>query len=144
MDDGPKSLDKKAVGARLGLFRERELLLTQAEMADKLGLAPRAYQAYERGANHIPNAVCVQLHQLFGLRVMWLLTGAGAPKSVLADDNVLYQSVIEAVQKSATKLGIVLSQDKVFHLAKILQKRMVLTTDVVSETEIDEIVGLAA
>lgn len=79
----------ETIGTRLRSSRDN-LGLTQAQMAEKLGIGLSSYQCYERGERDIPSSVLVTLVGV-GVDATWLLTGCVAeePKKVVGYDDVV-------------------------------------------------------
>jgi transcriptional regulator with XRE-family HTH domain len=71
------------IGPRLALTRS-EIGLSQAAMAEALGVSPRAYHSYEKGKRGIPVEALVALVDRFDIDISWLLIGA---KSVRASHD---------------------------------------------------------
>jgi len=63
------------IGARLTIARN-ELGMSQASMADALGLSKRAYHSYERGARSIPIECLVTMNRKFGVDLNRILLGS--------------------------------------------------------------------
>lgn len=51
--------------------------LSQAAMAQHVGMSLRAYQNYERGEREVPVALVHALYSEFKIDPVWLLTGIG-------------------------------------------------------------------
>ncbi|SPH20353.1 hypothetical protein ASD8599_01089 [Ascidiaceihabitans donghaensis] len=64
-----------ALGARIAIARN-ELAVSQAKMAEVLGISLRAYQSYELGKRSIPVEALVKLHRKFDVDLNWILLGA--------------------------------------------------------------------
>lgn len=117
-------LNRAAMAERLKVFRERNSTLTQAGLARALGLPLRTYQSYEHGQAVLSAQACANINHVLGLRIEWLLTGHGPAKELLADDDVLYESVILKVQAEVERLGLELDQAKTFRLVRLAQRRL--------------------
>ena len=63
-----------ALGARLAITRN-EKALSQAKMAEALGMSLRAYQSYELGKRSIPVEALMKLHRQFDVDLSWILLG---------------------------------------------------------------------
>lgn len=63
-----------AIGDRL-TGRRNELGLSQAAMAEALGVSARAYHSYEKGKRGVPVEAAVALVEQFGGDLNWLLRG---------------------------------------------------------------------
>ena len=68
-----------ALGARLAITRN-ELGISQAKMAEALGMSLRAYQSYELGKRSIPVEALVELHRQFQVDLSWVLLGMEAAR----------------------------------------------------------------
>ena len=66
-----------ALGARIAIARN-ELSISQAKMAETLGISLRAYQSYELGKRSIPVEALVELNRKFDVDLNWVLLGAEA------------------------------------------------------------------
>lgn len=66
-----------SMGARLTIARN-EAGLSQAAMAEALGVSPRAYHSYEKGQRGIPVEALVAFGEQFDVDVPWLLLGTKA------------------------------------------------------------------
>lgn len=64
----------EAIGARL-IDCRTELGLSQAAMAEALGVSARAYHSYEKGKRGLPVETAVSLVEQFGGDLNWLLRG---------------------------------------------------------------------
>ena len=65
------------LGARMAIARN-EIGLSQARMAEALGMSQRAYQSYETGKRSIPVEALVDMHRHFGVDLNWILLGVEA------------------------------------------------------------------
>lgn len=63
-----------AMGARLAITRN-EIGLSQAAMAEKIGVSHRAYHSYEKGKRGIPVEALVAMNDEFDIDIAWLLLG---------------------------------------------------------------------
>lgn len=63
-----------SIGARLAITRN-EIGLSQAGMAEALGVSHRAYHSYEKGQRGLPVETLVALHDRFQVDLMWILLG---------------------------------------------------------------------
>jgi transcriptional regulator with XRE-family HTH domain len=66
-----------AMGARLAISRN-ELGLTQAGMAEAIGVSHRAYHSYEKGQRGLPVEALVALGDSFEIDIAWVLLGTKA------------------------------------------------------------------
>ena len=62
------------MGARLAITRH-DIGLSQAAMADAIGVSHRAYHSYEKGKRGIPVEALVTMNKKFNIDVAWLLLG---------------------------------------------------------------------
>ena len=69
--DGPTA---EAIGMRLRLTRE-VLGLTQAEFADRCGIARNTYNQYEQGKNKPQIGLAIEMCERFNLTLDWLYRG---------------------------------------------------------------------
>lgn len=65
------------LGTRMAIARN-ELGLSQARMAEALGMSQRAYQSYETGKRSMPVEALVDMHRQFGVDLNWILLGVEA------------------------------------------------------------------
>jgi transcriptional regulator with XRE-family HTH domain len=70
----------EAMGGRLAIARN-EIGLTQAVMAESIGVSPRAYHSYEKGQRGLPVEALVAIDEHFDIDISWVLLGT---KSVRA------------------------------------------------------------
>ena len=66
-----------ALGARIAIARN-EMGMSQAKLAESLGISLRAYQSYELGKRSIPVEALVDMHRQFGVDLNWILLGVEA------------------------------------------------------------------
>lgn len=66
-----------ALGARLAIARN-ELGISQAKLAETLGISLRAYQSYELGKRSIPVEVLIEFYRKFEVDIRWILLGVEA------------------------------------------------------------------
>ncbi|MEL7128613.1 MAG: helix-turn-helix transcriptional regulator [Pseudomonadota bacterium] len=62
------------VGARLAISRS-EIGISQAVMAEAIGVSHRAYHSYEKGKRGIPIEALIKMHSRYEVDVAWLLLG---------------------------------------------------------------------
>jgi transcriptional regulator with XRE-family HTH domain len=62
------------VGARLAISRS-EIGVSQAAMAEAIGVSHRAYHSYEKGKRGIPIEALIKMHGRYEVDVAWLLLG---------------------------------------------------------------------
>ena len=62
------------VGARLAISRS-EIGVSQAAMAEAIGVSHRAYHSYEKGKRGIPVEALIRMHSQYEVDVAWLLLG---------------------------------------------------------------------
>ncbi|MCP5107160.1 MAG: helix-turn-helix domain-containing protein [bacterium] len=72
----PMSIDMLETGKRLRSFR-RSLDITLSELARKAGLSIGIISEMETGKNKPSPQLMYTMHQVYGLNLHWLLTGAG-------------------------------------------------------------------
>ena len=105
-----KPSERTQIATRLQELREH-LRLTQAEMADSLGLSLRGYRNYEQGLRDIPGPIYFAIFERFDQDPVWLYTGRGlAPTARHKDD--IWHIAVEAVRQTLNETGIQLSEDK--------------------------------
>ncbi len=92
-----------AMGARLAITRN-EIGLSQAAMAEAIGVSHRAYHSYEKGKRGIPVEALVNMEDKFEIDVAWLLLGA---KSVRVKHD------IEALQEFEASLDRYLNEQNI-------------------------------
>lgn len=63
------------LGARMAIARN-EIGLSQARMAEALGMSQRAYQSYETGKRSIPVEALVDMHRQFGVDLNWICSAS--------------------------------------------------------------------
>lgn len=107
---------KKSLGRRLADIRAR-LGLSQAQLAEQLGVSPRSYQSYERGERDAPTASLIDLCQKFDIDPTWLLLGPDAKASI---NEAVLEGVLRAVDAHLEKIHGDLPPDKKARLVKVL------------------------
>ena len=65
-------------GARIAALR-RQMGMSQAQLAARLGVSPSAVGMYEQGRREPSADVLVQMGRLFGVSVDYILTGSPSP-----------------------------------------------------------------
>jgi transcriptional regulator with XRE-family HTH domain len=101
-----QAVDDKAVGARLSAIRE-ETGLSQADIAQRLGISLRAYQTYERAERELPFPVALRLFTEFQINPLWLGLGpeAGTQMALSTEGNAeLCWSLYEEWEKAISSL----------------------------------------
>lgn len=105
-----RAVDNEEVGARLNAVREG-LGLSQADLAQRLGISLRAYQTYERAERELPFPVALRLFIEFQINPLWLGLGpeAGSQKALSAEGNAelcwsLYEEWEKAIGSLTPKL----------------------------------------
>lgn len=88
------------IGKRLREFRENNML-SQEDVADKIGVSTSQYQRYERGTSTIPPDKLVSLYYLLNLDLKYLYIGEYSLEQTEMDD--LYQKYM--VMNWNDKLG---------------------------------------
>lgn len=68
-----------SIGARLAITRN-ELGMSQAALADAIGLSRRAYHSYERGTRSMPIEPLVMMNSKFEVDLNWILLGSKAAR----------------------------------------------------------------
>ncbi|MCZ4258699.1 helix-turn-helix domain-containing protein [Sulfitobacter sp. G21635-S1] len=63
------------IGARLQVTRN-EIGMTQADMAQLIGVSLRAYHSYEKGDRSLPIEALVTLQEKFNSDITWILLGS--------------------------------------------------------------------
>ena len=87
--------------------REHLGVAERAEFASKLGIPTTTYATWERGKNEPPATAITLLMSIFGVNIIWLLTGEGEMFSqssptgagALMLDRVAMKMAIEAVEE---------------------------------------------
>lgn len=98
-----------AMGPRLAITRN-EIGLSQAAMAEALGVSPRAYHSYEKGKRGVPVEALVAMIERFDVDVSWLLMGA---KSVRASHDFEALKTIEnSLDRHLAEEGIKIKSEK--------------------------------
>lgn len=97
------------LGARMAIARN-ELGLSQAKLAEALGISLRAYQSYELGKRSMPVEALVEMHRQFGVDLNWILLGADAARP--AHDLAALESFETALDRHLTEAGVRLKSEK--------------------------------
>ena len=87
--------------------REHLGVAERAEFASKLGIPTTTYATWERGKNEPPTTAITLLRSIFGVNIIWLLTGEGEMFSqssptgagALILDRAAMKMAIEAVEE---------------------------------------------
>lgn len=98
-----------ALGARIAIARN-EQALSQAKMAEALGMSLRAYQSYELGKRAIPVEALIKLHRQFNVDLSWILLGVEAVR--LKHDLDKLEEFEVALDKYLSENGIKLKSEK--------------------------------
>ncbi len=98
-----------ALGARIAIARN-ECGMSQAKMANALGISLRAYQSYELGKRSIPVEALVELHRQFDVDLNWILLGVEAVR--LKHDLSTLEKFEVALDKYLSNSGIKLKSEK--------------------------------
>lgn len=98
-----------ALGARIAIARN-EQALSQAKMAEALGMSLRAYQSYESGKRAIPVEALIKLHRQFDVDLSWILLGVEAVR--LKHDLDKLEEFEVALDKYLSENGIKLKSEK--------------------------------
>ncbi len=97
------------IGARLAISRT-EIGVSQAAMAEAIGVSHRAYHSYEKGKRGIPVEALVKLHSRYEVDVAWLLLGI---KSIRAGHDFDALKEIEAsLDQYLVSAGIKIRSEK--------------------------------
>lgn len=95
-------------GKKLKEIRQH-LSLTQDEMAKKLGLASRAYSAYERNENKPPLSMLDMIHLNFDINLNWFISDRGnmlaTPQNTSADKDEIIKIVEDYLAKRDNELN---------------------------------------
>lgn len=108
-----KPPERTQISARLQEVREH-LRLSQAEMAESLGLSLRGYRNYEQGLRDLPGQVYFTIFERYDLDPIWLYSGQGLGpevrhKGLEAD---LWRIAVEAVRQTLNETGQDIQEDK--------------------------------
>ncbi len=98
-----------ALGARIAIARN-EQALSQAKMAEALGMSLRAYQSYELGKRSIPIEALIKLHRQFDVDLSWILLGVEAVR-LKHDLDKLEEFEVE-LDRHLSENGIKLKSEK--------------------------------
>lgn len=108
------------IGRRLAAVRA-ELALSQAAMAEQVGLSKRAYIHYERGERELPTGLVKALYDLHGIDPVWLMSGTDPqPQRVQAGlvDFKLVDAVVSALDRELAAVG---RQMRPEHRARVIK-----------------------
>ena len=83
-------------GRRLKALREM-LEMSQADLANKLGVSQKAISQWERGERDIPTTMLLKLHELTGVNLHWLLTGEGEPFAHPTQEDEEFEQLIKSI-----------------------------------------------
>ena len=103
----PEKEPETEFAKRLRAVREHLVVAERAEFASKLGIPTTMYATWERGKNEPPATAITLLRSIFGVNIIWLLTGeeemfsqsspTGAGALIL--DRAAMKLAIEAVEE---------------------------------------------
>jgi transcriptional regulator with XRE-family HTH domain len=79
-------------GARIASLR-RQAGMSQARLAELLGVSPSAVGMYEQGRREPSSDVLVQLGRIFGVSVDYILTGSPSPQ----EEHRLQQLLLDRI-----------------------------------------------
>lgn len=97
------------LGARMAIARN-ELGLSQARMAEALGMSQRAYQSYKTGKRSMPVEALVDMHRQFGVDLNWILLGVEAVRP--GHDLATLEGFETALDRHLGATGIRLKSEK--------------------------------
>ena len=97
------------LGAHMAIARN-ELGLSQARMAEALGMSQRAYQSYETGKRSMPVEALVDMHRQFGVDLNWILLGVEAVRP--GHDLAALEGFETALDRHLGATGIRLKSEK--------------------------------
>lgn len=103
----PEKPPETEFAKRLRAVRQRIGVADRAEFASKLGVPVSTYATWERGKNEPPATALAAYAWVFGVSLIWLVTGEGEMFSSLQSNNVgtalldrdVMQIAIEAVEE---------------------------------------------
>jgi transcriptional regulator with XRE-family HTH domain len=98
-----------ALGARVAITRN-ELALSQAKMAEALGISLRAYQSYELGKRSMPVEALYKLHKLYDVDLNWVLLGQEAAR--VEHDIARWDEFQHDLDRYLSEAGITLKSEK--------------------------------
>ncbi|MEM5469855.1 MAG: helix-turn-helix domain-containing protein [Sulfitobacter sp.] len=98
-----------AMGARLAISRN-ELGLTQAAMAEAIGVSHRAYHSYEKGQRGLPVEALVALGDSFEIDIAWVLLGTKAIRA--GHDFDALKRIETELDQHLTSEGIKIKSEK--------------------------------
>ena len=82
-------------GARIAALR-RQAGMSQARLAEQLGVSPSAVGMYEQGRREPSADVLVQLGKIFGVSVDYILTGTPSPQ----EEQRLQQLLLDRINSA--------------------------------------------
>ena len=85
------------IGARIAALR-RQAGMSQAKLAEALGVSPSAVGMYEQGRREPSADVLVALGKIFGVSVDYILTGAPSPQEEQRLQELLLDRISSADQ----------------------------------------------
>jgi len=97
------------IGARLAICRN-EIGVSQAAMAEAIGVSHRAYHSYEKGKRGIPVEALVKMQSRYDIDVAWMLIGT---KSIRAGhDFEALKHIESSLDKHLTEEGTRIKSEK--------------------------------
>lgn len=97
------------IGARLAISRN-EIGVSQAAIAEAIGVSHRAYHSYEKGKRGVPVEALVKMQSRYDIDVAWLLLGT---KSIRAGhDFEALKHIESSLDKHLIEEGIKIKSEK--------------------------------
>ncbi|KAF1723474.1 hypothetical protein CSC76_15300 [Pseudoxanthomonas mexicana] len=120
MGSSTSPLDKDMIARRLAAVRA-ELGLSQAALAEQVGLSKRSYIHYERGEREVPTGLVKALYDLHGIDPVWLMSGTDEAPQKARQAGIDFQLVDKVVAALDRELGKVGRKMRPEHRARVMK-----------------------
>ena len=97
------------IGARLAICRS-EIGVSQAAMAEAIGVSHRAYHSYEKGKRGVPVEALVKMQDKFEVDVAWLLLGTESVR--VGHDFEALKQIETSLDQYLVSAGIKIKSEK--------------------------------
>ncbi len=144
MGSSTSPLDKEMIGRRLAAVRT-ELGLSQAAIAERVGLSKRAYIHYERGEREVPSGLIKALYDLHGIDPVWLMSGTEAQPQKIKSGLIDFELVDQVVAALDRELAVVGRRMRPQHRARVMKAlyQLGLEQGRISQEVVSNVVALA-
>jgi len=133
------------IGKRLARVR-REANMSQADMAQALGVSCRTYQSFEQGLREVQSGVLPVLRRMFNVDPAWIMEGEAAgpkrrPESLV--DEATWCAAFRVLDAALTRTGLRLDTAKKLALLRVAYKDL-MRSGAINEAELEVLIAAAA